>query len=236
MIMSPNCINKGQLREWLGQAVTNKLPGIWLDGSHQNIMRLANSLHDSRCWLRGPHGSLIGTVDDRWPSSSAKWVIEPSLPPRPQCGTIHALSAPAVCLHGAAQTPYAHYCSRFVFELICLPFSDIRLSSDRFFYITILYSTPSPPYDFLPLLWITSATYLMFLCCFHELLNTLTKLIFVFSVVVISKWTHNCNVPHSNTFETVTYSGVKKWLPPSWFPFFFFFLHVATLQCFTSSN
>lgn len=60
--MSPNCINKGQPREWLEQALTNELPGIWLDGSRRNIMRLANSLHDSRCWLRGGMVAWLGQL------------------------------------------------------------------------------------------------------------------------------------------------------------------------------
>lgn len=145
--MSPNYINKGQLREWLEQAMTNKLPGSWLDGSRRNVMRLANSLCDSHCWLSGRTvGSLIGTAGDRWPSSSAKWLGKPSLPPWPQCGMIHMLSAPAVCLHSAAQTTYAHHCS-FFFFLYLNPSAchfQTSLSSDPFLHITILHSTTPP--------------------------------------------------------------------------------------------
>lgn len=161
-------------------------------------MRLANSLRDHCCWLRGWTVAWLGQLmtGDRPPGLND---LASSLPPRPQGGTVHPISAPAVCLLGT----YAHFCSGFAFELICLPISDITLSSHPFLHILILYSPP--PLDVLPFLWITSATYLKFLCCSLELLNTVTNLIFVFSVYFPSEHTTNCNVPHSNTFESVTF-------------------------------
>lgn len=52
--------------------------------------------------------------------------------------------------------------------------------------------------------WFSSEAILMFLCCSIELFNAVIKLIFVFNVVVIYKWTHNkFGMPHSNTFEIV---------------------------------
>lgn len=205
MIMFPNCINKGQLREWLEHAVTNKLPGIWLDGSHWNIMRLAKSLRDSRCWLRGVHGWLgqLMTGDHHH--------------------QLNELSSPR-CLRGPSGEPFTRYELRpfastpllealmhFTVLVLHLNSSICRFPISVWVLIlsfipqSYILHPPPAPFDFPPLLWIASATYSMFLCCFRELLITVTKLIFVFSVVVISKRTH-------------------------WFPFFFFFNVSHTLM------
>lgn len=156
--------------------------------------------HDVACdlitWslllIEGPNGGLTGTVDDRWPSSWADWLSEPSLPPRPQGGMVHPLSAPAVCLLGAAQTTYAHFCSGFAFEIICLPISDIILSSHPFLYILILYSPPI----WCPAILVNYQCNLLLsskFLCWLELLNTVTNLIFVFIVHFPNEHTTNCN-------------------------------------------
>lgn len=202
MIMSPNCINKGQLRERLEQVVTNELPGIWLDGSRRNIMRLANSLCDSCCWLRGPTVVGLGQLmtGDRH-------------------RRVNDLASP-LWLHGPSVERFMRHLQPFASTPLLKPLMHmtvlvLHLNSSVchfqiFFWLILFFISQSyilhrSHLISLPFLWNTSATYLMFLCCSLELLNTVPKLIFVFSVVIISKWTHNnCNVPHSNSFETVT--------------------------------